>query len=46
MDTEILDFRLIEVESELFALDYHLNLIEEQIRNKKSLGNDVITKEN
>ena len=36
MDTETLDFRLIEVESELFALDYHLNLIEEQIRNKEA----------
>jgi hypothetical protein len=31
-----LDFRLIEIESELFVLDDHLNLIEEQIRNKES----------
>lgn len=35
MDTQTLDFRLIEIEAELFALDYHLNLIEEQIRNKE-----------
>ncbi|MBM4274049.1 MAG: hypothetical protein FJ134_06260 [Deltaproteobacteria bacterium] len=26
---------MIEIEAELFALDYHLNLIEEQIRNKE-----------
>jgi hypothetical protein len=36
LDTETIDFRLIEVESELFALDYHLKLIEEQIRNKQA----------
>jgi len=35
LDTQTLDFRLIEIEAELFALDYHLNLIEEQIRNKE-----------
>ncbi len=31
-----LDFRLLEIDSELFALDYHLNLIENQIRNKEA----------
>jgi len=30
----ILDPRLLDIDLELFALDYHLNLIEEQIRNK------------
>jgi uncharacterized protein len=36
MDIESLDFRLIEVESEVFALDYYLKLIEQQIRNKEA----------
>jgi hypothetical protein len=30
------DFEMVEIELELSALDYHLNLIEEQIRNKKA----------
>lgn len=29
-----LDFRLLDIDLELSALDYHLNLIEQQIRNK------------
>ena len=36
MDSPTLDFRLIEIELELFALEDHLNLIEQQIRNKEA----------
>lgn len=32
-----LDFRLFEIDSELFVLDYHLNLIESQIKNKENI---------
>lgn len=39
-----LDFRLLEIESELFALDYHLNLIEEQIRNKEAFERLLLEK--
>lgn len=31
-----LDFRLLDIDLELFALDYYLNLIEEKVRNKEA----------
>jgi len=36
LEIPAIDFRLLEIESELFALDDHLNLIEEHIRNKEA----------
>lgn len=39
-----LDFRLLEIDSELFALDYHLKLIESQIKNKKAFERMLLQK--
>lgn len=39
-----LDLRLLEIDSELFALDYHLNLIENQIRNKEAFERMLLQK--
>jgi hypothetical protein len=45
LDIDTLDFRLLDIDLELSALDYHLKILEEQIKNKTAFERLVLQKE-